>query len=98
MDYGQDGQACRQTFIYRITEGLPVIREELARHKLNQADCLRAICLTSQMFVCRLWCSRRGFEQRRHVRGGERDAASLDAGCVEKGGSDCWRAKRVSGL
>jgi hypothetical protein len=26
MDYGQDGQACRQTFIYRITEGLPVIR------------------------------------------------------------------------
>jgi hypothetical protein len=28
MDYGQDGQACRQTFIYRITEGLPVTREE----------------------------------------------------------------------
>jgi hypothetical protein len=27
MDYGQDGQACRQTFIYRITEGLPVIRD-----------------------------------------------------------------------
>jgi len=27
MDYGQAGQACRQTFIYRITEGLPVIRE-----------------------------------------------------------------------
>jgi hypothetical protein len=26
MDYGQDGQACRQTFIYRITEGLPVNR------------------------------------------------------------------------
>jgi len=25
MDYGQ---ACRQTFIYRITEGLPVIRPE----------------------------------------------------------------------
>jgi hypothetical protein len=24
MDYGQ---ACRQTFIYRITEGLPVIRQ-----------------------------------------------------------------------
>lgn len=27
MDYGQDGQdgqACRQTFIYRITEGFPV--------------------------------------------------------------------------
>ena len=22
MDYGQDGQACRQTFIYRITEGV----------------------------------------------------------------------------
>jgi hypothetical protein len=28
MDYGQEGQACRQTFIYRITEGLPVIRPE----------------------------------------------------------------------
>jgi hypothetical protein len=28
MDYGQDGQACRQTFIYRITEGLPVTLEE----------------------------------------------------------------------
>lgn len=27
MDYGQDGQACRQTFIYRITEGLPVIQD-----------------------------------------------------------------------
>ena len=34
---------------------------------------------TSQMFVCRLWCSRLGFEQCRHVRGGERDAASVDA-------------------
>src|ERR1700675_2529219 len=30
MDYGQEGQACRQAFIYRITEGLPVIRPELA--------------------------------------------------------------------
>ena len=28
MDYSQDGQACRQTFIYRITEGLPVILPE----------------------------------------------------------------------
>jgi hypothetical protein len=28
MDYSQDGQACRQTFIYRITEGLPVTRAE----------------------------------------------------------------------
>jgi hypothetical protein len=27
MDYGRDGQACRQTFIYRITEGLPVIHQ-----------------------------------------------------------------------
>jgi len=27
MDYGQ---ACRQTFIYRITEGLPVIRQRSA--------------------------------------------------------------------
>jgi len=30
MDYGQDGQACRQTFIYRITEGLLVIRGQSA--------------------------------------------------------------------
>jgi len=44
------------------------------------------------------WSSRLGFEQRRHVRGGERDAASVDAGGAEEGGSDCWRAKRVSGL
>ena len=28
MDYGQDGQACRQNFIYRITEGLHVIRAQ----------------------------------------------------------------------
>jgi len=81
-----------------MTSGLAVIREELARQKLNLADRLSAICLTSQMFVCRLWSSRLGFEQRRHVRGGERDAASVDASGVEEGGSDCWRAKRVSGL
>jgi hypothetical protein len=77
---------------------MPVIREELAHQKLNLADCLRAICLTSQMFVCRLWSSRLGFEQRRYVRGGERDAASVDASGVKEGGGDCWRAKRVSGL
>jgi hypothetical protein len=38
MDYGQEGQACRQTFIYRITEGLPVIRPRSAnamRHTVN---------------------------------------------------------------
>src|ERR1700686_1555542 len=45
-----------------------------------------------------LWRSRLGLEQRRHVRRGERDAASVDAGGVEEGGSDCWRAKPVSGL
>ena len=32
MDYGQ---ACRQTFIYQITEGLPVIREW--RDRFSQA-------------------------------------------------------------
>ena len=32
MDYGQ---ACRQTFIYRITEGLPVIRPEIASKRLE---------------------------------------------------------------
>jgi len=36
MDYGQDGQACRQTFIYRITEGLPVIRPESMPKRGNQ--------------------------------------------------------------
>jgi hypothetical protein len=36
MDYGhQDGQVCRQNFIYRITEGLHVILPELAAGAMN---------------------------------------------------------------
>jgi hypothetical protein len=52
-----DGQACRQTFIYRITEGLPVTREERPGMSPNlqmfAQDCseeeLRAIC--KELFI-----------------------------------------------
>jgi hypothetical protein len=37
MDYGQDGQACRQTFIFRITEGLPVIPGNGLQHIARSA-------------------------------------------------------------
>src|SRR5258708_30918610 len=66
----------------------------LARHS-GASGKLRA---ASDPTCCRLWCSRLGFEQRRHVRRGERHPASVDAGGVEEGGSDCRTANRVSGL
>ena len=69
-----------------------------ANEKLEPGRLPESDLLNSQMFSYRLRSSRLGFEQRRHVRGRERDAASVDAGGVEEGGSDCWRPKRVSGF
>ena len=53
MDYGQDGQACRQTFIYRITEGLPVIRPESMPKRGNQL--LQARLLDSKSVMRLYW-------------------------------------------